>query len=419
MLPQNDTELFPSGGLISNYGIAVFDRGRIKEIEFEYFINLFDRWQETSGGEYVEPPKPLKNYLLHDVSFALGEAGWYPDFPTTADLATGFVYKGGVAPVDGTIAIDLQFVEALLELLGPITVQEYGITVSSETLSEETLKQTRRESTVPGAPGKSFLAFLAKDLLERIFATSNDEWIDLVRLLDRMAKERHLQLNFQDDRLQALASEYGFDGALIEEPGDFIHLADTSVLSTKLNLILQKSVTVDIELGNGGTTKTKLAWHVSNPFPTWSQGRDQKLVEALMHQGVYGSYLRLYAPIGAHLTSIDLDGEPVGAEQIGPELGKMAFGRFFPVRPGEARIVEFSYATPGVVRALADGSFTYHLYIQKQPGTRAIPLNIEFHLPERAQATALTLDGETVSGLIVETDLRTDRIIELRFSLGD
>ena len=57
--------------------------------------------------------------------------------------------------MDGTIALDLQFVEALLDMLGPITVQEYGITVTVDTLSEVTLEQTRDERTVPGAPGKS------------------------------------------------------------------------------------------------------------------------------------------------------------------------------------------------------------------------------------------------------------------------
>ena len=417
VLAQNDTEIFPSGGLLSNYGIAVFDKGRISEIQFEYFVNLFRRWQEISGGEYIEPPKPLKNYLLRHVSFALGEAGWYPDFPTTATLAADFVYKGGALPVDGTIALDLQFVEAILKLLGPITVREYGIAVSAETLSDVTLEQTRNESAVPGAPGKSFLGFLAGELLERLFATTKEDWVDVVRLLDRMAKERHLQLNFQDERLQSLATAYGFDGALMAEPGDFIHLADTSVNSTKLNLILENRAAVQVALGAGGEANTTVAWHVFNPFPTWRQGRDPKLVEALMLQGVYGSYLRLYVPSGAHLASIHLDGKLAGAEQIGPELGKMVFGRFFTVRPGEARVVEYTYTTPGVVLHSEDGSSIYRLYVQKQPGTRAIPLRIGFLLPDGARLTGLTLDGEAVSGRTLETDLRTDRVIELRFKM--
>ena len=60
LLFQNDTELFPSGGLISSYGTVAFEGGRISEFELEYFGTLYDRWQRESGGEYVEPPGPLK-----------------------------------------------------------------------------------------------------------------------------------------------------------------------------------------------------------------------------------------------------------------------------------------------------------------------------------------------------------------------
>ena len=35
VLPQNDTELFPSGGLISSYGIATFTDGELQDMEFE------------------------------------------------------------------------------------------------------------------------------------------------------------------------------------------------------------------------------------------------------------------------------------------------------------------------------------------------------------------------------------------------
>ena len=270
----------------------------------------------------------MKGHLLRHVSWALGEAGWWPDFPTTAELSTEFVYKGGAQPVDGTIALDLQFVEALLQMLGPITVKEYGITVSAETLSELTLEQTRDERTVPGAPGKSFLSFLAKDLIERLFATSNEEWVELVKLLDRMARERHLQLHFFDPALQSIVEDYGFDGRLLMTEGDFIHLTDTSLQSTKLNLILDNKMAVNVAVDAEGTARHDLKWTVHNPFPKWQAGRDPRLVRALMLQGVYGSYLRLYAPKQGTLPRLNLDGVDVGA---GRDRHGIRAGRLGPI----------------------------------------------------------------------------------------
>ena len=417
VLAQNDTEVFPSGGLISNYGIAVFNEGRIEDMQFEYFVNLYDRWQRISGNEYIEPPPALKGHLLRHVSFALGEAGWWPDFPTTAKLSTDFVYKGGAQPVDGTIALDLQFVEALLEMFGPVTIKEYGISVSAETLSEVTLEQTRDESTVPGAPGKGFLSFLAKDLIERLFATSNEEWVELLKLLDRMARERHLQLHFFDPGLQAIAEGYGFDGRLLMTEGDFIHLADASVQSTKLNLIMENKMSVKVVLDDKGTANHMLAWTVHNPFLTWQAGRDPRLVRALMLQGVYGSYLRLYTPRQSVLTKINLDGQDVGAGEIAQEFGRSVWGRFFTVAPDRTVELEFQYRVPGVVEVHEDGLHVYRLYIQKQPGTRGSPLKVDIDLPNNIEVLSLTVDGKEREFGPVETDLRVDREIVVTYQL--
>jgi hypothetical protein len=419
VLPQNDTELFPSGGLISNYGIAVFNEGRIEDMQFEYFVNLYDRWQRLSGGEYIEPPAALKGHLLRAVSWALGEAGWWPDFPTTAELATDFVYKGGAEPVDGTIALDLQFVEALLDMLGPITVKEYGITVDAKSLSEVTLEQTRDERTVPGAPGKSFLSFLAKDLIERLFNTSNEEWVELVKLLDRMARERHLQLNFIDPELQAIAADYGFDGSLRMTEGDFIHLTDASLQSTKLNLILENRMTVNVALDITGTARHDLRWRVYNPFPKWQSEHDARLVRALMLQGVYGSYLRLYAPIQSVLTKLSLDGADVGAGEIGQEYDRAVWGRFFTVQPDKTVETGFQYRVPRVVEEDDDGLHVYRLYIQKQPGTRAFPLTVNIDLPDNVEVISMTVNGKEQGFGPIETDLRIDREIVVTYQLYD
>ncbi len=415
VLPQNETELFPSGGLISSYGIATFDGGVLREIDFEYFVTLFDRWQATSGGEYVPPPTALANHLLRGTSWGLGEAGWYPDFPTTAGLAQSFVQRGGVGATDGTIAIDIVFVQELLGLLGPVDIPEYRVTVTGDNVHEVALVQTRGESAVPGNPGKAFLSALARRLLDRFFAAPKSSWPAMLRLFDRMGRERHLQLNFADPDLQALAAEYGLDGSIVETNGDYALLADASVNSTKLNLVLEPRISLQVELREDGSALTVARYEVSNQLPAWRAGRDPVLVRELMWDGVYGSYLRLYATAGARLVDLRIDGRTAGAGEIGVDLGKTVFGRYFPVGPGETRVVEYVYLTPSVFDVAA-GEADYSLFVQKQPGTRAVPLTVTVTLPAGARLCETTLDGRSLgSATVVSTDLRTDRRIEVRF----
>ena len=302
LLPQNDTELFPSGGLISSYGIVTFDRGRLVAVNLEYFGKLYERWQKQSGGEYVEPPAPLKTYLLGGLSFALGEAGWWPDFPTTAGLAQDFVQKGGAPATDGTIAIDLKFISGLLDLTGPIAVPGYDVTVNAKNLSEVALELSRDDDYQPGEPHEAFLSHLSEALLKGLYSMPKDRWLDLLQFLGRMGKERHLQLNFSNPQTQALSHQYGFDGAILD-PGDsdYLMVADTSVRSTKLNLILQPKISLDLALSTDGSARSTVTYDIANPLPQWQQGKDPALVKKLMLSGTYGCYLRYYLGKGAQL----------------------------------------------------------------------------------------------------------------------
>ncbi|MFN8583726.1 MAG: DUF4012 domain-containing protein [Dehalococcoidia bacterium] len=414
LLAQNDTELYPSGGLISNYGIVTFQDGQIANMRFEYFVDLFRRWQQRSGNEYVAPPLPLKQYLLRDTSWALGEAGWYPDFPTTAQIASGFVAKGGASARDGTIAIDLRFVEALLRVVGPVTVEDYGgVRVDADHLDEVVLEQTRSDAVLPGSPGKAFLSSLAERLVRAIVATPRTRWPELIKTLGRMGAERHLQLNFADTALQDLATRYGFDGGIVEAPGDYLLLADASVGSTKLNLILENAIDVRVTPGETDA-RLRVAYTIHNPFDEWRQGRDPQLVRALMLDGVYGSYLRLYAPTQARLIDLLVNGQSVGAQQVDHEGVCAVFGRYTPVGPGATSVVEFDYESAGVVEPLDNGWKRYRLYLQKQAGTGAIPLIVHVALPAGATVRSVTLDGNA-SALPLQTDLRQDRSIEVEF----
>jgi hypothetical protein len=243
--------------------------------------------------------------------------------------------------------------------------------------------------------------------------------VDLLRALDEAGRERHLQLQFQDSKLQDLSNSYGLSGAIVTPPtGDFLLVADTSVNSTKLNLILEPSIQVGVTLFNSGTARSLVTYSIANPFPTWRVGRNPEVVQALMMQGVYGSYTRVYAPPGAVLLDSRVDGVRSGVEQAGPELGRTAYGRFFTVLPGATSTVQFLYDTPGMVRSLGNGTYEYDLYVEKEAGSYAVPLQVNLNLPDGASLESVKLDGKDIDGTKVVTDLRVDRRIEVRYRIG-
>jgi hypothetical protein len=176
-------------------------------------------------------------------------------------------------------------------------------------------------------------------------------------------------------------------------------------------------MSIELQLRGNGSVGVGVSYEIFNPFPIWQAGRDPRLVQALMIGGVYGSYLRVYAPPQAKLRDVRINGASAGPEEVGIEVGRMSFGRFISVKPGARETVQFYYETPAVIERDEDGTYRYSLYIQKQPGTRGHPVQLSFAVPSDATAIAAELDGQPIAGSKIETDLVQDRAITVEFKV--
>ena len=415
VLAQNNAELLPTGGLISVYGVLTLRDGRIEQMEFHDAIDFGEQWQARTG-DYVEPPGPLKAYLLKDWSWNLSVSNWSPHFPTAAYQAQAFFQRGGGHPVDGVIAINVTTLEELLRVTGPVQIEEYDVTVTAENALDVTEELTRT-ALEPGTDRKAFVAFLADELVRRLMEASPSQWTSLVETVQRLRDEKNLLYYSYDPQVQALAERMELDGGLRPVPGDYLMLVEASVNSTKLNIAIDEEVRMHIQLDALGNAHSQVEVTYVNNVARWERGRDPLLVKRLMLDGMYGGYLRLLAPAGSRLLGV-WDGQAeVGAEEVSREQDKQVFGRFFALPRESNKQLTFRYLSPGVV--LANGPLhEYRLLIQKQPGAAAHPFTLSVAPPEGAKLIRAELDGEELSALEnIETDLRQDRELVIYYRL--
>lgn len=412
LLSQDNTELFPTGGLISVYGVLTLDKGRIADMRFSNAVLLGAERLRT--GEYVQPPGPIERYLLRDWSWNLGTSNWSPDFPTAAVEAMRFLDKAGEGPVDGVIATNFVVLEELLRVLGPISLPEYGVTVTADNATEIILEQSHNaRAQVEGR--HVFPSRVADRVFNGVLTAPADKWTGLLNALSSLAKERHIFLYTRDVTVENAITGLGWDGGFAAEgrAGDYLMLVDTSVLSSKLNLILEQRIDLTIRLAADGTATHRVTVNYHNPFPEWSRGKSAVL-QSQMLDGFYGDYLRAFVPAGSTLIDVQHNDRTVSVEDFGEELGLVWFGSFFTVPSGESTKVSLSYATPGTSRPV-DGAQEYQLYLQKQSGTESLPLNLDLYLPEGATLLSATLDGKPLPNLAIDTDLKEDRVISVRY----
>ena len=419
MLGMDNTELLPGGGLIGIYGVITFGGGRIVERSFSEVDELYYGWQARSGGEYVEPPGPLKRYLLRDWTWNFAVSNWSPDFPVSARQALYFYDRSGADPVDGVIAADFAGLEGLISVLGPAEVEGYGVTVDSHSVTEEILARIGKPLR-PEDGKHAFARAVAAETVESALAADQEKWLPLVEMLDRLTEEKHLFLYVSDRQVQGSVRELGWAGQVRSGPGDYLMAVEASVHSSKLNLVVEREMDLRIELDEAGTAHNQLVLRYRNGLDDWAPGHDPQLVRDIMLEGLYGGYLRLLVPPQAELLKVTLDDRPVGAEEVTQELGKASFGRYLPLPRGSQAALMFVYSVPGAAN-VSEGTheYEYRLLVQKQPGIRAEPLKVAVTLPPGAELESVSLDGQVLPDDPLElwTQLSVDRELVVRYEL--
>ncbi|MEZ4502001.1 MAG: DUF4012 domain-containing protein [Dehalococcoidia bacterium] len=392
LIALNNAEILPGGGLVSVAGVIEVTNGRPGEVDFTGAGQWKPQW-DSLGGAYIEPPGPLQRYLLQHFSWNLPTSNWSPDFPTWSRQALEFYELAwGPQDVDGVITVDLDVLEGLLRVTGPkqLVTQQFGtLTLDADNAVLELERISRRpyeEEPDRKAPVGDFAALMLHDVLD----LPTDRWDELAETLSTLGNERHIQVFMFDEQEQALITELGWSGRLEPVAGDYVQMNEASLNSTKLNLIIFPEGTYHIDVGALGDARHELHLRYDNPFSEWAAGKDPDLVSRLMIDGQYGAYLRVLSPPGTVNASVEVTGTPAAIEDVGTEGPYDWFGTFVPVPPDETREVTLRWTVP--LATSAPGASTYELFMQKQPGTRGMCLDLSI-AREGVPARVIDIEG--------------------------
>jgi Protein of unknown function (DUF4012) len=415
VLAEDPAELRPSGGFIGTYGLVTFDQGRMTKSEFRNTLLL----DFTPGPPYVEPPSGLKNHLLGTkFSWQLADAGWSPDFPTSAQKALElYTLESGDSKIDGVIALDTYCIDILLGVTGPIEVPEYGVTVKAGETTLTALANTR-QSTDPGVDRKAFLDVFGGRLLDAMMATPNAKWPGLLDALRVAAGQRHLMAWAKDGNAESLIGWAGWDGAVRADVGDYVQAADANVAPTsKYNLVTHRSLDMKVQIDNVGNANDTLTLN-------WDNRADQPEASWLRNLpvtgtgGMLGNYLRVLTPDRSRLQSVSGGrlAPLTGVEEISPEAGRTAYGLFLLLPPGQTSAT-ISWVSPYPVET-DDKTGFYRLTVQKEAGRPAEPLSVTVTVPDGATILDTSV-GMAVSGgtATLHTTAATDVQLWVRYSL--
>jgi len=370
---QNSNEIRPTGGFIGSYALLSIESGKIKDLTIDDIYN--PDGQIDVRNIKTEPPEPIKNFLNEETLY-LRNSNWDPDFTKSSKTFDDIYFKINGETIDGYIALDLSFVEGLLEVTGPIFLASYNEDISSENIDERAQYYSGFDYREGSTDKKSFLTILGGKLLERLFSLEKDDMPKLMQKLGESLNQRHMQIHFSNNPINSLLEEKKWNGGLVKTDGDYLFVVNSNLGGTKSNYYVDNSISYEINsMTRDGLLRANLYLNYKN-----------NAEDGAWPGGPYTDYVRVLTQNGAKLTGakmIEDSGDEVDildkvlTSQVG---GYTSFETDFKLEPKSSLRLILSYDLPSYL-SLTKEEKNYSLYWQKQSGTGNDNFSFSFSPP--------------------------------------
>ena len=388
ILFANSSELRPAGGFPGSYGLLTVEGGHIKDFQTDDIYNPDGQIKEK-----IIPPRELQHITK---TWGRRDAGWWADFPTSAKKVAELYQRGGGTSIDGVFSIDPEFLSAILKVTGPITLNDYKLTLNSNNVVAELQREIEyAKNNTTGQP-KKVIMDLAPIMLEKISQLSEEKLPILAKELMSALKSRSVMMFFSDTKLEKYALSQQFSGSVKETDGDYLNVNIANVKGSKSDAVTDTTMKVESWLEDGNMihrlTLTRRHDGGFSPYAFYNQ-TNQSWIRVLVPEG---STLRgisgnadpvLKSLIEGTKTGMQEDADLAKLEETYStdreksvttlkESGKTGFGFWMIIPAGATKSVQLEYAVPAKYV-----SSNYHLIIQRQSGLRVS--NLEFTLQKR------------------------------------
>ncbi|MFE5407294.1 DUF4012 domain-containing protein [Microbacterium sp. NPDC056569] len=341
---QNNAEIRATGGNPAASMIVTLTDGKLGYVDQGSSQTFYEAG--TQGDEYVPLPGETARLYLPTLTRHSQDFTFTPDFPTTAQLFQALWSHTTGATFDGVVSIDPVVLSYMLAVSGPVTLGT-GEQLTADN-AVKVLLSDAYERYPDGDDSDAFFADAARQVFDHLTTSSWDP-LQMLAALERSADEQRVHLAFVDPAAQALAVEFGLDGALAGDTAMQtqvgIYLNDSSVGKLEYHLAASVAATCDAAMRTITTTMTLhngIGDDIRSPFTLGFRNKRFGLPRTTMILDVL-----FFAPPGAQITQVlPVRGDVPRWERTGVEKGNTAVSKTVFVGKGDTETVSFTVALP-------------------------------------------------------------------------
>ncbi|MFA6364817.1 MAG: DUF4012 domain-containing protein [Candidatus Paceibacterota bacterium] len=387
---QNPAEIRPGGGFIGSYADMTIQKGQMTNLDVR---DIYDPDGQFFGK--ITPP-----YQLQTVSENWGarDANWFFDFPTSAKTVLGFLeeskmYSEKGITFDGAIAINIEVIETLLSVTGPIPLPEYNLTITSENFLPEVQREVEAGKDKAAGQPKKILKVLTPMLLEKLKGLDATGKTDLIKKFTSHIGKKDIMFYMKDNELSSFLNDAKANGALYEIPRDFwgsyLAVVDANIAGGKTDAFMTQAVSAEVNVDTSGSiltdvtvTRTHKGGAQKDP---WWNADNKNFIQVLMNPGsnlvtMKGNTVKLIKPTfdyEANGYSKNPDLERIDSSRVAlpgfnawtmSEFGKTAFATWFTVAPKKTGTLTLRVHTDNTAEAPPEEGKKYTFVYERQSG---------------------------------------------------
>ncbi|MCK4805830.1 MAG: DUF4012 domain-containing protein [Candidatus Pacebacteria bacterium] len=276
VLFQETTIPRSTGGFIGAYAILSFDEGKI-----EFSGNNIFALEEIFL-EKIIPPGPLQfisdKWFFHD-------SNWFFDYPSSGQKILNFYSNTGNKPLlDGVIVVNSSVLNNLLEVIGPIRVNNYDPIIDQSNFSsffKSQIQETARSAPMREQP--EFFSVFFQALQTELRKASPQVFSQIPDVLTNGFTKKEIQLYVINDKLEYFFDSLNWTGRIEESKNDYLGVIFNLFNQDFSEDIRSKTIELKTEFVSNGRIINTLIVDVPSHY---SINRTQE------------TYLKIYLPKG-------------------------------------------------------------------------------------------------------------------------
>jgi hypothetical protein len=365
---QNYDEIRGTGGFVGTYGILKYENGSIKKLKVESVYNL-----DGSLTDHIAAPGPFQPEIK---KWALRDANWFADFPKSATKLLEF-FEREAETADGVIALTPKVFSDILNLIGPIPMDAYGVVLNAENFQDVVQTQTSINYDKSLNQPKKFLDDFAPLMLDRLSNLEREQWLEFFQLLKNNFLEKHVLVYSTEQNTQNKITKLGYDGRLLTAEHDYLSVIHSNLGGTKTDLDIDQSIDYKSEIGNDGRIVNTVTITRQNNAPESNLSFVRVLVplgSKLLESHEFLDKPQFQSTAEGYGTDPDLAlwdvGEKQGNVVIRTESGKTEYTGWIQTNALTSSSTTIKYLLPiEISLGLFNSTQPHSLVFQKQPGS--------------------------------------------------